>query len=90
MKGRALLFSLCLAATAQSAMADEPPTAPSPQPANPVHAACAADIQKLCADVQPGGGRIIACLRQHRDEVSDGCKQAMKAMHRPAPNSPPS
>ena len=42
-----------------------------------VRAACAADVQKLCADVPSGGGRIIACLRQHQQEVSQGCKQAI-------------
>ena len=40
-------------------------------------AACAADIQTLCARVQPGGGRILACLKQHQAQVSDGCKQAI-------------
>ena len=46
-----------------------------------VRAACASDVQKLCAGVPSGGGRIIACLKQHQAEVSDGCKQAIaKAM----------
>jgi len=42
-----------------------------------VRAACQADVQKLCATVQPGGGRIVACLKEHKEEVSDGCKQAI-------------
>jgi len=37
----------------------------------------AGDVQKLCAGVPAGGGRILACLKQHKDEVSEGCKQAM-------------
>jgi hypothetical protein len=41
-----------------------------------LRAACADDVQKLCAGVQPGGGRIIACLKQHQDALSDRCKQA--------------
>src|ERR1700742_1197904 len=46
-----------------------------------VRAACAQDVQKLCASVPSGGGRILACLKQHQDQVSDGCKQAVaKAM----------
>jgi hypothetical protein len=49
-----------------------------------VRAACASDVQKLCAGVPAGGGRIIACLKQHQAEVSDGCKQAIaKAMRSP-------
>jgi hypothetical protein len=49
--------------------------------ANDVRAACAGDVLKLCANVPSGGGRILACLKQHQDQVSDGCKQAVaKAM----------
>jgi hypothetical protein len=48
----------------------------SPQLAQ-ARAACASDLQRLCAGVQSGGGRIIACLKQHKDQVSDGCKHAI-------------
>ena len=41
-----------------------------------IRAACADDAQKLCAGVQPGGGRIVACLKEHKDSLSDRCKQA--------------
>jgi len=49
----------------------------SPQALADVRAACASDVQKLCAGVSAGGGRIVACLKQHQAEVSDGCKQAI-------------
>lgn len=39
--------------------------------------ACRADIEQLCASVQPGGGRIAQCLREHQDRVSAGCKSAI-------------
>ena len=42
-------------------------------------AACASDVQRLCAGVPASGGRVLACLKQHKDEVSDGCKQAVLA-----------
>jgi hypothetical protein len=45
--------------------------------------ACASDVQKLCADVQPGGGRVIACLKQHQQDVSDGCKRAVQSAMQP-------
>jgi hypothetical protein len=41
-----------------------------------LRAGCAEDAQRLCAGVQPGGGRILACLKQHQDALSDKCKQA--------------
>jgi len=36
--------------------------------------ACKADIKKLCPDVKPGGGRIVACLKDKKDQMSDECK----------------
>src|SRR6266849_2014838 len=43
---------------------------------------CAADVKKFCKDVQPGGGRIIQCMKQHDAELSQACKdhgQVVKA-----------
>ena len=28
---------------------------------------CKADVARLCPGVQPGGGRIIGCLKEHKD-----------------------
>jgi Cysteine rich repeat len=36
---------------------------------------CRADIKKLCKDVQPGGGRLAMCLKQHESELSPGCRE---------------
>ena len=41
-----------------------------------VRTACAADAQRLCGGVQSGGGRIVACLKQNQDSLSDACRQA--------------
>jgi len=40
--------------------------------------ACKQDAKTLCQGIQPGGGRIAACLKQHKDEVSAECKDAVK------------
>jgi hypothetical protein len=37
---------------------------------------CKADVQKFCKDVKPGGGRIIACLKEHESDLSPECKAA--------------
>ena len=39
-------------------------------------AACAFDVQKFCAGVKAGGGRIMACLKEHNADLSQGCKDA--------------
>jgi len=42
--------------------------------------ACKADVVRLCPNLQPGE-KPRDCLRQHKDQVSDGCKAAvMRAM----------
>jgi hypothetical protein len=55
-----------------------------------IRAACAEDAQKLCATVPPGGGRIIACLKEHKDSLSDRCKQAAGLSANPSSSSAPS
>lgn len=37
-------------------------------------AACQGDIKMLCPQIKPGGGRIIACLGQHKAELTPSCK----------------
>ncbi|HEX8955451.1 MAG TPA: cysteine rich repeat-containing protein [Burkholderiaceae bacterium] len=39
---------------------------------------CRTDLQKLCPNVQPGGGRLMACLKDNKENVSDACKQRMQ------------
>jgi hypothetical protein len=41
---------------------------------------CKADVARLCPGVQMGGGRIIACLKEHKMEVSFGCAKAIQAI----------
>jgi hypothetical protein len=43
-----------------------------------LQAACGADYKRLCPNVLPGGGRIIACMRGHKEELSAACAAALK------------
>ena len=39
---------------------------------------CRNDLEKFCANVPPGQGRLAACLERNDDKVSGRCKQALK------------
>ena len=41
---------------------------------------CKGDAARLCPGVEPGGGRILGCLKEHKMEVSVGCAKALQAM----------
>ncbi len=58
-----ILFSLGLLSSALAQTAEQ-------------RAACKDDFQKLCKGVTPGGGRIMKCLEQNRDKVSERCRKA--------------
>jgi hypothetical protein len=60
-----------------------------------LRAGCTNDAQKFCANVESGGGRILQCLRDHKDSLSDKCKQAAQqaigmSSGSPAPTAPTS
>jgi len=40
--------------------------------------ACELDIKRFCANIQPGGGRILQCLEDRYQEVSDPCYQTLR------------
>jgi hypothetical protein len=39
---------------------------------------CKADIEKFCAKVEKGEGRILKCLEEHSKELSAECKKAIE------------
>lgn len=41
---------------------------------------CGGDFQKFCAGVRPGGGRGIACLRDHAKDLSPSCQSALQSL----------
>ena len=46
-------------------------------PQQEVEMACKGDVAKLCPGVQPGGGKILECLKANRAQVSFGCTKAL-------------
>ena len=41
--------------------------------------ACMGDYQKFCKGTAPGGGRIIACLAAHNDQLTPACQKVLAA-----------
>jgi hypothetical protein len=78
---RLMLPLVCALAFAPNAFADQASALAALQ------AACAQDAQKFCAGVPSGGGRILACLKAHKDELSAQCKQAGAAAANSGNNS---
>jgi hypothetical protein len=87
MKNMLLPVAVALGFSCGVALAADPPAGTNPR------SACQPDVQKLCAGVPRGGGRIVACLQQNQAQVSAACKEALaKARPKeapPAPGAPP-
>jgi hypothetical protein len=47
-------------------------------PSQALRQACGTDVRALCAGIMPGGGRIKQCMIEKSDQLSDGCKAALK------------
>jgi hypothetical protein len=41
-------------------------------------AACTPDAKSICSGVQPGGGRVLDCLVDHQNDISQVCYEALK------------
>jgi len=44
--------------------------------------ACREDVQKLCAGIERGGGRILDCLAGQKDKLSDDCRKQVESRGR--------
>jgi hypothetical protein len=43
---------------------------------------CKPDIERLCPNVEPGGGQIKACLMAQKEELTVGCAQALQELQK--------
>ncbi|HWV46230.1 MAG TPA: hypothetical protein VN039_09465 [Nitrospira sp.] len=39
--------------------------------------ACIEDVKRVCLTVQPGDGRILQCLQEHEQDLSEACYQSL-------------
>lgn len=49
----------------------------APEGAQALKQACKSDYKSLCSGVQPGGGRILDCLKKNHDKLSPTCQKAL-------------
>ena len=73
----AAAVTLGVAATAALAAGAEPS-----EGMRHVKEACGADLDKYCANVEPGGGRIKSCVKHHWFSLSHDCKTVLLDMRR--------
>lgn len=64
---RSLVLLLALAMLAPSSAFAQTPARKA------IRDACAADFQKHCQGIQPGGGRLAACFREKQATFSADC-----------------
>jgi len=76
----AIVIALGVAASTPSLAQSQLQTQLTPQmrsEARAVMQACRTDFDRLCSDVTPGGGRILACLQSHAGQLTSPCAQAL-------------
>jgi hypothetical protein len=67
------LFFLSMAVALSVYGQQAPAAKKGPQPGQ-IRGPCAEDAAKLCKDVTPGQGRIIACLQGQPDKLTPECR----------------
>ncbi len=60
--------------------ATPPPGMPTRQQAMMMRQACGMDFRQWCRGVGIGGGRALACLADHRESLSEPCRDALGRM----------
>jgi hypothetical protein len=45
-----------------------------------LRAHCGPDIERLCPKVEPGAGRLKACLMKHKEQMSVGCAETLQKL----------
>ena len=45
-----------------------------------IKSACKADVKTYCGSVEPGGGRLVVCLKDNESKISAQCNQKIDAL----------
>lgn len=68
----------CVAWATSTAVSAQTLVAPAVKAQAPALAKiCEGDYRQHCPGVQPGGGRILACLHKNADRLSQACREGL-------------
>jgi len=73
-----IAIALALAVVSSAALAQDSGK-DSAQDSDRPRGACREDVQKLCAGIERGGGRIRDCLASQKDKLSDDCRKRVES-----------
>ena len=86
---RIALRSIAVAALLSIGVASAADAPPSKGDRRAAAEACRADAERLCANVEKGGGRRMMCLREHESQLSPACKTGLAEMAANRKDAPP-
>lgn len=77
-----IVFAVGTASAQDNSSGPAAPSTPIPQSGGRGGAmqACRADVEKLCSGMRPGDGKLGQCIRSNHDQLSAGCRDALKSM----------
>ena len=73
----ALVTGVAIAPGVGFANAETQPPADMTAQARTLAKMCRSDARQFCASIQPGGGRIVACLEERKAELTEDCRSAL-------------
>ncbi len=76
MSPKSLGVALALTLLPWTVLAQSPTPAARDEARQKVRAACAADVQKFCSNIEHVKGALRTCLETHEKQLSDGCRAA--------------
>ncbi|MCC0808148.1 hypothetical protein FPV16_18360 [Methylobacterium sp. W2] len=76
------IFALTAVALAGSLVCSQPSTAQDGPEMEAMRANCGGDYLRFCAGMKPGGPEVKACFKRNRQNLSQGCSQAIAVYER--------
>jgi hypothetical protein len=76
------ILALTSLALAGALVVSQPSTAQEGPEMEAMRSNCGGDYLRFCAGMKPGGPEVKACFKRNRQNLSEGCSQAIVAYER--------